>query len=127
MRCPKSRFPICIIVFVFVSQGLTLSTASLVSAFIPFQVNIRPNNLACSTISILSFFKNMSVVNWYLFVKLKTILFVFLAFNYKGLVFIMWPEQPLWPPEHLQCCSLVCSSFVPGNKLYDRCHIYFIF
>ena len=36
MRCPKSRFPIRIIVFdkleliVFVSQGLTLSTASLV-------------------------------------------------------------------------------------------------
>ena len=37
MRCPKSRFPIRIIVFdeleliIFVSQGLTLSTASLVS------------------------------------------------------------------------------------------------
>ena len=37
MRCPKSRFPICIIVFdeleliIFVIQGLTLSTASLVS------------------------------------------------------------------------------------------------
>ena len=37
MRCPKSRFPILIIVFdeleliIFVSQGLTLSTASLVS------------------------------------------------------------------------------------------------
>ena len=36
MRCPKSRFPIRIIVFeeleliIFVSQGLTLSTASLV-------------------------------------------------------------------------------------------------
>ena len=36
MRCPKSRFPIPIIVFdeleliIFVSQGLTLSTASLV-------------------------------------------------------------------------------------------------
>ena len=36
MRCPKSRFPIGIIVFdeleliIFVSQGLTLSTASLV-------------------------------------------------------------------------------------------------
>ena len=36
MRCPKSRFPIQIIVFdeleliIFVSQGLTLSTASLV-------------------------------------------------------------------------------------------------
>ena len=36
MRCPKSRYPILIIVFdeleiiVFVSQGLTLSTASLV-------------------------------------------------------------------------------------------------
>ena len=36
MRCPKSRFPIWIIVFdeleliIFVSQGLTLSTASLV-------------------------------------------------------------------------------------------------
>ena len=35
MRCPKSRFPIQIIVFdeleliIFVSQGLTLSTASL--------------------------------------------------------------------------------------------------
>ena len=37
MRCPKSRFPIQIIVFdkleiiIFVSQGLTLSTASLVT------------------------------------------------------------------------------------------------
>ena len=37
MRCPKSRFPIQIIVFdeleliIFVSQGLTLSTAILVS------------------------------------------------------------------------------------------------
>ena len=37
MRCPKSRFPIQIIVFgkleliIFVSQGLTLSTASLVN------------------------------------------------------------------------------------------------
>ena len=37
MRCPKSRFPIRIIVFdeleliIFVSQGLTLSTASLVA------------------------------------------------------------------------------------------------
>ena len=37
MRCPKSRFQIQIIVFdeleliIFVSQGLTLSTASLVS------------------------------------------------------------------------------------------------
>ena len=37
MRCPKSRFPIQIIVFdelkliIFVSQGLTLSTASLVA------------------------------------------------------------------------------------------------
>ena len=36
MRCPKSRFPIQIIVFdeleliIFVNQGLTLSTASLV-------------------------------------------------------------------------------------------------
>ena len=36
MRCPKSRFPIWFIVFdeleliIFVSQGLTLSTASLV-------------------------------------------------------------------------------------------------
>ena len=36
MRCPKSRFPIRFIVFdklkliIFVSQGLTLSTASLV-------------------------------------------------------------------------------------------------
>ena len=36
MRCPKSRFPIQIILFdeheliIFVSQGLTLSTASLV-------------------------------------------------------------------------------------------------
>ena len=40
MRCPKSRFPIRIIVFdeleliIFVSQGLTLSTASLVLVFI---------------------------------------------------------------------------------------------
>ena len=39
MRCPKSRFPIWIIVFdeleliIFVSQGLTLSTASLVNPF----------------------------------------------------------------------------------------------
>ena len=39
MRCPKSRFPIRIIVFdepeliIFVSQGLTLSTASLVYIF----------------------------------------------------------------------------------------------
>ena len=39
MRCPKSRFPIRIIVFdeleliLFVSQGLTLSTASLVINF----------------------------------------------------------------------------------------------
>ena len=39
MRCPKSRFPIQIIVFdeleliIFVSQGLTLSTASLVWSF----------------------------------------------------------------------------------------------
>ena len=38
MRCPKSRFPIRIIVFdeleliIFVSQGLTLSTASLHSS-----------------------------------------------------------------------------------------------
>ena len=37
MRCPKSRLPIQIIVFdkleliIFVSQGLTLSTASLVT------------------------------------------------------------------------------------------------
>ena len=42
MRCPKSRFPIRIIVFdeleliIFVSQGLTLSTASLVK-FIYFR------------------------------------------------------------------------------------------
>ena len=40
MRCPKSRFPIRIIVFdeleliVLVSQGLTLSTASLVCTFL---------------------------------------------------------------------------------------------
>ena len=40
MRCPKSRFPIRIIVFdeheliIFVSQGLTLSTASLVELLI---------------------------------------------------------------------------------------------
>ena len=40
MRCPKSRFQIRIIVFdeleliIFVSQGLTLSTASLVSIYI---------------------------------------------------------------------------------------------
>ena len=40
MRCPKSGFPILIIVFdeleliIFVSQGLTLSTASLVLSFI---------------------------------------------------------------------------------------------
>merc|ERR1712110_759501 len=39
MRCPKSRFPILIIVFdeleliIFVSQGLTLSTASLVCIY----------------------------------------------------------------------------------------------
>ena len=39
MICPKSRFPIRIIVFdeleliIFVSQGLTLSTASLVECF----------------------------------------------------------------------------------------------
>ena len=39
MRCPKSRFPIRIIVFdelkliIFVSQGLTLSTASPVKIF----------------------------------------------------------------------------------------------
>ena len=39
MRCPKSRFPIWIIVFdeleiiIFVNQGLTLSTASLVLSF----------------------------------------------------------------------------------------------
>ncbi len=39
MRCPKSRFPIWIIVFneleliIFVSQGLTLSTASLVDPY----------------------------------------------------------------------------------------------
>ena len=49
MRCPKSRFPIRIIVFdeleliIFVSQGLTLSTASLVvliSIHVMFQVPI---------------------------------------------------------------------------------------
>ena len=46
MRCPKSRFPIQIIVFdeleliIFVSQGLTLSTASLVSS-IYFQFHPR--------------------------------------------------------------------------------------
>ncbi len=40
MKCPKSRFPIWTIVFeeleliIFVSQGLTLSTASLVDLFI---------------------------------------------------------------------------------------------
>ena len=39
MRCPKSRFPIQIIVFdeleliIFVSQGLTLLTASLVNFY----------------------------------------------------------------------------------------------
>ena len=39
MRCPKPRFPIQIILFdkleliIFVSQGLTLSTASLVQSF----------------------------------------------------------------------------------------------
>ena len=43
MRCPKSRFPICIIAFhkleliIFVSQGLTLSTASLV--FLLFRIS----------------------------------------------------------------------------------------
>ena len=41
MRCPKSRFPIWIILFdeleliIFVSQGLTLSTASLVLILVP--------------------------------------------------------------------------------------------
>ena len=41
MRCPKFRFPIGVIVFdeleliSFVSQGLTLSTASLVLVFLP--------------------------------------------------------------------------------------------
>merc|ERR1712110_186577 len=48
MRCPKSRFPIQIIVFdeleliIFVSQGLTLSTASLViisTRRISFKIN----------------------------------------------------------------------------------------
>ena len=44
MRCPKSRFPIRIIVFdelkliIFVSQGLTLSTASLVISLVSFTV-----------------------------------------------------------------------------------------
>ena len=45
MKCPKSRFPIQIIVFdeleliIFVSQGFTLSTASLVKPIIElFQI-----------------------------------------------------------------------------------------
>ena len=46
MRCPKSRFPIWIIVFdelefiIFVSQGLTLSTASLVINLF-MQINLQ--------------------------------------------------------------------------------------
>ena len=51
MRCPKSRFPIQIIVFyeleliIFVSQGLTLSTASLVSRYlIKFAVKLNCYN-----------------------------------------------------------------------------------
>ena len=49
MRCPKSRFPIRIIVFdeleliIFVSQGLTLSTASLVETENVIMQNRRLN------------------------------------------------------------------------------------
>ena len=48
MRCPKSRFPIRIIVFdeleliLFVSQGLTLSTASLVLTFYHISAYNKP-------------------------------------------------------------------------------------
>ena len=44
MKCPKSRFPIRIIVFdeleliIFVSQGLTLSTANVVTYFLVFNL-----------------------------------------------------------------------------------------
>ena len=46
MRCPESRFPIRIIVFdelkliIFVSQGLTLSIASLVYFFLCFHIQM---------------------------------------------------------------------------------------
>ena len=49
MRCPKSRFPIRIIVFdkleliIFVSQGLTLSTASLVRILL-YLVDVAHNH-----------------------------------------------------------------------------------
>ena len=51
MRCPKSRFPIWIIVFdeleliIFVSQGLTLSTASLVIKLFLTVLKIQANSL----------------------------------------------------------------------------------
>ena len=59
MRCPKSRFPIRIIVFdeleliIFVSQGLTLSTASLVFFIIRVRSSNTRNSLALFTIVLL--------------------------------------------------------------------------
>ena len=60
MRCPKSRFPIRIIVFdeqeliIFVSQGLTLSTASLVFANNKLVVSINIHLHAHSCVKQLS-------------------------------------------------------------------------
>ena len=54
MRCPKSRFSIQIIVFdkleliIFVSQGLTLSTASLVELSFKFKRNVQLFLFWCS-------------------------------------------------------------------------------
>ena len=58
MRCPKSRFSIRIIVFdkleliIFVSQGLTLSTASLVAIIIMLpgkKISLIPETEDCKT------------------------------------------------------------------------------
>ena len=75
MRCPKSRFPIQIIVFdeleliIFVSQGLTLSTASLVylkmSHLSLLAVVIWTKHLhfwRCELVAILSFQANQSLL-----------------------------------------------------------------
>ena len=56
MRCPKSRFPIRIIEFdkleliIYVSQGLTLSTASLVQYLLPMLVNVCRVLIHCSAL-----------------------------------------------------------------------------
>ena len=97
MRCPKSRFPIRIIVFdelkliIFVSQGLTLSTASLVL----LSKNLYWYTRCCTT----RFTQNMSLLIHKCNFKFKTLIDSQQSFQFVFHFPVVWyPDD--WDEGH---------------------------